>query len=47
MGKDGSGRGMVNDLLWAGRTPPIRFADSLSKKLTFSTEPASSEELSA
>jgi hypothetical protein len=37
----------VNNLLWAGRAPPIRFADSLSKKLTFSMEPASSEEPSA
>jgi hypothetical protein len=38
---------MVNDLLLAGRRPPIRFADSLSKKLKFSMEPASSEGLSA
>jgi hypothetical protein len=47
MGKDGTRRGMVNDLLLAGRRPPIRFADSLSKKLKFSMEPASSEGLSA
>jgi len=46
MGKDGSGRGMVNDLLLAGRTPPIRFADSLCKT-QISMEPASSEGLSA
>jgi hypothetical protein len=46
-GKDGTRRGMVNDLLWAGRTPPIRFADGLSRKLNFSKEPASSEGLSA
>lgn len=34
-GKDGIRRGMVNDLLWAGRTPPIRFADSLSTNSNF------------
>jgi hypothetical protein len=28
-GKDGTRRSMVNDLLLAGKTPPIRFADSL------------------
>jgi hypothetical protein len=47
LGKDGTRRGMVNDLLLAGKTPPIRFADSPSKKLEFSMEPASSEGLSA
>jgi hypothetical protein len=34
-GKDGIRRGMVNDLLLAGKTPPIRFADSFSKTHIF------------
>jgi len=34
-GQDGTRRPMVNDLLLAGKTPPIRFADSLAKNSNF------------